>query len=231
MEPKYVDADKYELRISLKDNLQEKDVLVHTVHGATREESVVKQWLTKERIEELKEEFIERIRKSKNPFSVYVGDTDCYQMPEDKLFEPKSGWGVTEGLIRDHAYYEMQHSQSESLFGVGGNKLRPCYFDEVIFGDGLLLIYFTTYDDRPDYWLVRVDSSCADDPSKLDENEILSAIASWLGSYEQGQERDEEMGAAICSNSTPLWGVLIDFKKGVDRNGQPLKEVPHIPWL
>lgn len=51
-------------------------------------------------------------------------------------------------------------------------KIKPVIHPE-IFGDGLQLCYLGTLDQRPDYWLIRIDSSIDITTEDFDYDEIL----------------------------------------------------------
>lgn len=50
-----------------------------------------------------------------------------------------------------------------------------------IFGDGLQIIYFGSIDQRPKFWIVRVDSKTDLDAGVFDEEEIIEAIEEEFG--------------------------------------------------
>lgn len=106
-------------------------------------------------------------------------------------------------------------------------KFKP-YLLEQIFGDGMKLIYFGTLDDRPYWWLVRVDSHAEENGvwENFDEEEIYRAIEEECGFHDDGWGDDDEEEYAypvIESNSSAHWGLIADFAKGIDRNGCPIE--------
>lgn len=133
---------------------------------------------------------------------------------------------------------QEQEETTESLWGCEVT-FKP-YLLQQVFGDGMILIYFSTLDDRPYYWLVRVDSSVTD-MGELDSEEIHQAIEEECGCYynDYDEYNDEpkldedgydEFGykhkgsyPEIVSDTSPHWGMIADLKKGVDKIGFPLK--------
>ena len=98
----YVDNDVWKYRVSLKWGFDDKDVVVYTKRfpdpifiseddfekECKRQEDLVQEkYFTKERIEELKQEFIKRIQECENPFNICCVDKDGgYNVTEDQLF-------------------------------------------------------------------------------------------------------------------------------------------------
>lgn len=132
----------------------------------------------------------------------------------------------------------LAKEQEETTASLWGSKVtfKP-YLLEKIFGDGMKLIYFGTLDDRPYWWLVRVDSKAPiEDACEFDSEEIYQAIEEECGchEYDEFAEVDEdgydEYGVKriqgeypeIESDSSPHWGLIADFAKGVDKYGAPL---------
>lgn len=70
--------EAYEMRITLNEDLEDIEEWVYTEEGETHEEDLEKIYLTKEKIEELKQKFIKRIQESENPFDIYTCDTDAF---------------------------------------------------------------------------------------------------------------------------------------------------------
>lgn len=141
---------------------------------------------------------------------------------------------MTQEEIKQYLEQEQQETEAE-LWGVTV-KFKP-YLLEKIFGDGMKLIYFGNLDDRPYWWLVRVDSHVDDnDWENFDEEEIYEAIEEECGCYEYdedavvdedgydewGTKRVQGEYPEIESNSSARWGLVADLAKGVDRLGLPL---------
>ena len=98
----YVDNDVWKYRVSLKYGFDDKCVTIYTKpfhdpvfinedgYGSEckrRENLVQERYFTKERIEELKKEFIKRIQECENPFDIYCIDKDGgYNVTENELF-------------------------------------------------------------------------------------------------------------------------------------------------
>ena len=131
----------------------------------------------------------------------------------------------------------LAKEQEETTASLWGSKVtfKP-YLLEKIFGDGMKLIYFGTLDDRPYWWLVRVDSKAKiDEPLEFDSEAIYEAIeeecGGWVPDYtaevdEYGYDEDGECHRGeypmIISDSSGHWGLVADLEKGVDRYGAPL---------
>lgn len=134
-------------------------------------------------------------------------------------------------------YLEQEQKETETeLWGVSV-KFKP-YLLEKVFGDGMKLIYFGTLDNRPYWWLVRVDSHADDDCwENFDPEEIYQAIEEECGCYDLDEDAEvdedgyDESGTKcisggypeIDSHSSPHWGIVADFVNGVDEYGFPLK--------
>ena len=132
---------------------------------------------------------------------------------------------MTEEQINKFLAKEQEETEAQ-LWG-DSVKFKP-YLLEQIFGDGMKLIYFGTLDDRPYWWLVRVDSHAEENGvwDNFDEEEIYRAIEEECGFHDEGwgDDDDEEYAyPAIESNSTAHWGLIADFAKGIDRNGCPIE--------
>lgn len=132
----------------------------------------------------------------------------------------------------------LQCQQEETTVSLWGSKVtfKP-YLLEKIFGDGMKLIYFGTIDDRPYWWLVRVDSNAKiDKPLEFDSEAIYEAIEEECGCWvpDDTAEVDgygyDEDGTChsgkypmIISDSSEHWGLVADLKAGVDKYGIPLE--------
>ena len=120
----------------------------------------------------------------------------------------------------------LEQEQKEVKTSLWDNEItfKP-YLLKRVFGDGMKLIYFGTLDDRPYWWLVRVDSSAKiDDPCEFDSEEIYQEIEEECGGYDLSDEDDDECGEypMIVSDSYAFWGLVADLEKGVDKHGFPL---------
>lgn len=122
----------------------------------------------------------------------------------------------------------LEQEQKEVKTSLWDNEItfKP-YLLKTVFGDGMKLIYFGTLDDRPYWWLVRVDSSAKIDyPCEFDSEEIYQEIEEECGGYVLSEEEDNEgcYGAypMIVSDSCAFWGLVADLEKGVDKYGIPL---------
>ena len=135
----------------------------------------------------------------------------------------------------------LAKQQEETTASLWGSEVtfKP-YLLEKIFGDGLKLIYFGNCDDRPYWWLVRVNSNAPiEDACEFDSEEIYQAIEEECGCWtpdddaEVDEDGYDEEGTChrgvypmINSDSSPHWGLVADLKNGVDRYGIPLKLEP-----
>ena len=92
---KYVDNDVFRFRCALKWYLVDDDVTVYTkpfpdnVKDMDKQTSLVKEkYFTKEKIDELKKMFIQRIQECENPFDIICVERDGgYDVTEDMLFD------------------------------------------------------------------------------------------------------------------------------------------------
>ncbi len=103
MEKKYVPNDVFKFRVSLKSELESVNIPVYVkpfpqpwdkgykseyhLSLNEKEQLVENKYFTKERIAELKKEFIKRIEECDNPFSIFCCDVDGdYNVTEEQLF-------------------------------------------------------------------------------------------------------------------------------------------------
>lgn len=138
---------------------------------------------------------------------------------------------MTEEQINKFLAKEQEETEA-ALWG-DSVKFKP-YLLSQVFGDGMKLIYFGTLDDRPYWWLVRVDSRAEENGVwyNFDEEEIYRAIEEECGFHDVGwgddeveefEESEEYAYPVIESNSSAHWGLIADFAKGVDRYGLPIE--------
>ena len=81
--------DVFKFSVKLKFEIAHRNVSVYTLVGLYTEESLEKDYFTQERIEELKNEVIQKIKESPNPFEIECIDLDGnYNITEDMLFNP-----------------------------------------------------------------------------------------------------------------------------------------------
>ena len=130
---------------------------------------------------------------------------------------------MTEEQINKFLAKEQEETEAQ-LWG-DSVKFKPYLLDR-IFGDGMKLIYFGTLDDRPYWWLVRVDSHAEENGvwDNFDEEEIYQAIEEECGSHDANECEDEDYNEeyaypVIESSSSAHWGLIADFAKGVDKYG------------
>ena len=135
-------------------------------------------------------------------------------------------------------FLEKEQEETETALWGDSVKFKP-YLLERVFGDGMKLIYFTTLDDRPYWWLVRVDSHAEEDGvwDNFDEEEIYQAIEEECGCHEinddievdedgydeYGIKRIDDGYPEIESDSCAQWGLIADFEKGLDKYGFPIQ--------
>lgn len=106
MNEEYVDNDVFRFRIALRDEFKSDEITVYTkpfpelpeLDSAKsiekwyeeydkQEDLVQEKFFTQEKIDELKNDLIQRIRKCKNPFYISCTDRDGgYNVTEDQLF-------------------------------------------------------------------------------------------------------------------------------------------------
>lgn len=124
-----------------------------------------------------------------------------------------------------------------TLWGEEYKSFKP-YLLEEVYGDGMCLIYFGTLDDRPYWWLVRVDSRYITDneeyiESFVDEygNSFPEVIHSQIedecgcnDEYDEDYDEDNQLPyPAITTWTSEHWGLVADLRNGVDEIGLPLK--------
>ena len=63
---------------------------------------------------------------------------------------------------------------------------------ETIVGDGKQLVYFGTMDQRPYYWLLRIDSKTDIESNDFDIESLLEPLEEEFGNYPDGGFLDEE---------------------------------------
>ena len=89
---KYVDNDVFKFRCALKWDLLDCDITVYTKpfpdDAKDTDEQVMEKYFTKEKIDELKQMFIQRIQECENPLDIVCVDWDGgYEVTEDMLFD------------------------------------------------------------------------------------------------------------------------------------------------
>lgn len=126
----------------------------------------------------------------------------------------------------------LANEQREIIMELWGQKTDPFnpYLLEKTLGDGLQLVFFGTLDDRPYYWLVRIDSSTNVDD--MDSDEIYQLVEEECGGYDNNYTKgnggcgcctycdkckdDDNYGnyPQIAKSSSPFWGSICNFKTG-----------------
>ena len=136
-------------------------------------------------------------------------------------------------MTREERKRYLLKEQEETTQSLWGNEVtfKP-YLVKKKFGDGMCLISFGCLDDRPYYWLVRVDSKLFQtNIEKLDFEAIYRQIEEECGYYDEFEE-DEDMQDLDCDEiremypypvisrwSSAHWKIIADLRNGVDRCG------------
>jgi hypothetical protein len=89
---KYVDNDVFKFRCAMKWDLLDYDITVYTKpfpdDAKDTDEQVMEKYFTKEKIDELKQMFIQIIQECENPLDIVCVDWDGgYEVTEDMLFD------------------------------------------------------------------------------------------------------------------------------------------------
>jgi len=90
--------------------------------------------------------------------------------------------------------------------------VEPVIIDE-IHGDGLQLIYWGTIDQRPNYWILRIDSKTDIDSDNFNQqDELYFMVTDQWGSYEPGEYEIEECEyPMVVDTMGSFWGILKNF--------------------
>ncbi len=118
----------------------------------------------------------------------------------------------------------MDHKETSlrtpSLWGVEHTEFSP-YLCKTILGDGLQLVYLGTMNNRPYYWLIRIDSKTDISSDNFDFEYILQPIEEECGKCEgDGCETCKENGQ-YCQYPHNIswggghWGTIVNF--GINR--------------
>jgi hypothetical protein len=98
-----------------------------------------------------------------------------------------------------------------------GDDFKP-HLCSTVLGDGMQIIYFGNTDQRPYYWLVRIDSKSDVSSDDFSTDDIWELIYDECGHFfYDDDDYDEEtdcypMVAADSGGS--LWGMIANFKTG-----------------
>jgi hypothetical protein len=90
----------------------------------------------------------------------------------------------------------------------GKYRVFTPYLVKKIFGDGLQVIYFQSIDDRPYWWVVRIDSKTELD-NDFDYESILDVIEEECGRPDEG---DNTWKYPMISWAGGHWGLIKNFK-------------------
>jgi hypothetical protein len=94
--------------------------------------------------------------------------------------------------------------------------VEPVLIDEIV-GDGLQVIYWGTIDQRPQYWVLRIDSKTdieADDFNQQDE--LYFMVSNQFGTWDREDcEIDEAEYPMVIDTMGSFWGVLKNFGEQV----------------
>ena len=85
---------------------------------------------------------------------------------------------------------------------------------ETVIGDGKQLIYFGTMNQRPNYWLIRIDSETNTESDDFNDNgidEIIEILTEEFGEWNEDNEEfdpdDNCQYPIINLNAGYFWGV------------------------
>lgn len=97
-----------------------------------------------------------------------------------------------------------------------GDNFNP-HLCSTVLGDGMQIIYFGNTDQRPYYWLVRIDSSTDVGSDQFTPNEIGELIEEECGYFFYADDYDEDVDCypMIAADSGGFhWGMKSNFKTG-----------------
>ena len=107
-----------------------------------------------------------------------------------------------------------------SLWGQEYPDFKP-YLCENIIGDGLQLVYLGTINNRPHYWLIRIDSKTDVSSDDFDFEDILQLIEEECGRCEGIDECEscqENVEECEYPNNISFggghWGMVVNFGTG-----------------
>lgn len=109
----------------------------------------------------------------------------------------------------------IKEATSEKIETLWGSELTfsPVMVDEII-GDGLQFLYWGTIDQRPYYWILRIDSKTDIDADDFNtQDELLLMVTDQFGEYDpydEGKE-DEPTYPTVINTMGTHWGVLKNF--------------------
>ncbi len=96
-----------------------------------------------------------------------------------------------DGLTYEEWLAKETKPRKASLWGGEEFEFTPVLSEEII-GDGLQLMYFGTLDQRPYYWLVRIDSSSDLEDPDFDIDNIINLLEDEFGQAPYDFGIDEE---------------------------------------
>ena len=124
------------------------------------------------------------------------------------------------GLSYDEWITKETAPRTVSLWGQKYPDFKP-YLCENIIGDGLQLVYLSSLNNRPDYWLIRIDSKTDLSSDDFDVEDILQPIEEECGSCEATDEfeRCKESGKECDYPNNISWiggrcGMVVNFGTG-----------------
>ena len=98
-----------------------------------------------------------------------------------------------------------------------GKDFKPMLCDTIL-GDGMQVIYFGNADQRPYYWLVRIDSNTDVEDDGFNTDEVWELIEDECGGfyfYDDDYDEDIDCYPMIASDASGIhWGMKANFKTG-----------------
>jgi hypothetical protein len=86
---------------------------------------------------------------------------------------------------------------------------------EKVMGDGLQLIYFGTINNRPNYWLLRIDSQTDTEELYGNDETFLLIVEEEFGEYDEDIIGDESSYPIPSPDNGWYWGVVANYGTGV----------------
>lgn len=113
-------------------------------------------------------------------------------------------------------------SERETTFWGDKFTIKPVLVDTIL-GDGLQLAYLGTIDQRPHYWLIRIDSKTDMEDEDFDYETILEPIEECCGRVpEEGYIDEEEFNEIKNNIFMDCYESYEDYKEAC--------EYPHVYW-
>jgi hypothetical protein len=111
----------------------------------------------------------------------------------------------------------IKNETSEHIETLWGQPcvVKPALVEEIL-GDGLQVLYWGTIDQRPQYWVLRIDSKTDIESDNFNQqDELYNMVTDQFGSYDSSDEADYDDYEYPIVKSTmgSFWGVLKNFGK------------------